>query len=255
MGKIMAIVTPMLLLKEHIASYLKSLIPSYVERIVHFDTSTGKTRVIYVAWKNMYAMKCSTYEFLGLTNNGYYMFVLWNNIRQKYEHIILRGELVEKALEIRSISNIWMMRDFAAVLMLSNYVQYASVKNSKLLGITLNRKDVSKRLRPFMNSILLQDNVSPSALYMLLVYLEHDMVNILDMKNSMCTYIDYDLNEFIIPYGDEYIYPSRSRPVEPCKPTMYEDIEDKNEISEHSGPSEVEELHESPHEQRKDKDL
>lgn len=254
MGKIMATVTPLLILKEHIGCYLKSLVPSYIERIVHFDTETGKTRAVYVAWKNMYSLKRSTYELLGLTKNGYYMIVLWNNIRQKYERIILRGELVERALEIRNISNIWMLRDFAAVLMLSNYVQYASIKSNSLLGITLNRRDVTKKLKPFMNSIHIENNVCPSALYMLLMYLEDDVVNVLDMKSSMCSYVDYDLNEVSVPYANEYLYPSGARPAEPCRPALYEDNPGKQD-SEHSAPSEVEELHETPVGYVKDKDL
>lgn len=257
MGKIMATVTPLLILKEHIGSYLKSLVPSYIERIVHFDTETGKTREVYVGWKNMYSMKRSIYELLGLTKNGYYMIVFWNNIHHKFERIILRGELVERALEIRNISNIWMMRDFAAVLMLSNYVQYASIKSNSLLGITLNRRDVTKKLKPFMNSIHIENNVCPSALYMLLMYLEDDTVNVLDMKNSMCSYVDYDLNEISIPYANEYLYPSGVRLAEPCRPTMYEDnLEKQNsEQSAPSAASEVEELHETPAGYVKDKDL
>ena len=254
LAKIMATVTPLLLAKEQFSQYFKSLFPSYIERIVHFDNKGGKTHVVYVARNNMYSMKRITYELLGLTRDGYYMFVVWNSFRSKYEHILLRGELVEKALEIKHIYNLWALHEHAIVLLLSNYVQYASVVNEKILGLTVNRKDVSKKLKPFMPSINIEDNVCPGALYMLLTYLDNDVVHMMTLKTSMCTYVNYDMEEVPIAYADQYIISSNltSHPVTPCAPTMYKDV---HQVKSHAptdieeDQNDVEELHEYPAQQ------
>jgi hypothetical protein len=256
LSKIMATVTPLLIVKEHIVYYFRSLVPSYIERIIHFDIKKGSTDVVYVGWKNMYSMKRATYNLLGLSREGYYMFVIWNKLHRKYEHIFLRGELVEKALEIKNIYNIWALHEEAIVLLLSNYVQYASIYKDTILGLTLNRKDITKKIKPFTRSLNIPDNACPSALYMLLTYLEDDVVHILTMKTSMCTYINYDMEEIPIPYGDKYIICSNSasNSIIPCTPTIYQDAEqEKKENKLVSVPtdveedlSEVEELHEQP---------
>ena len=203
----------------------------------------------------MYSMKRVTYELLGLTRDGYYMFVVWNSFRRKYEHILLRGELVEKALEIKHIYNMWALHEHAIVLLLSNYVQYASVVNEKILGLTVNHKDVSKKLKAFMPSINIEDNVCPGALYMLLTYLDDDLIHMMTLKTSMCTYVNYDMDEVPIAYADQYIISSNltSHPVTPCAPTMYQDV---HQVKSHAPTdieedldlnlNDVEELHEHP---------
>lgn len=256
LARIMATVTPLLIMKEYITQQFRSLLPSYIERIVHFDTQKGTTNEVYVGWRNMYSMKRATYELLGLTREGYYMFVIWNKMQGIYEHILLRGELVEKALEIKNIYNMWALHEQAIVLLLSNYVRYASINKDNILGLTLNRKDVTKRLKPFMLSLNIEDNVCPSALYMLLAYLDNDLVHMLTMKTSICTYMNYDMEEMPIPYADQYIISSNlaSHPVTPCAPTMYEDIQQATKdpapapvpVDIQEDLSEVEELHEQP---------
>lgn len=256
LARIMATVTPLLIMKEYITQQFRSLLPSYIERIVYFDNKNGHTDTIYVGWKNMYSMKRATYELIGLNREGYYMFVIWNKLESRYEHIFLRGELLEKALEIKNIYNLWALHEDAIVLLLANYVHYASYNKDNILGITLNRKDVTKRLKPFISCLNIEDNVCPSALYMLLTYLDHDLVHILTMKTSMCTYMNYDMEDIPIPYADQYIICSKvaNSPVTPCAPIVYQDVLAPSPESLEEEPTEPEELHEEPKESKEPKE-
>jgi hypothetical protein len=248
-GGLMAVVMPLVLLKNHLSSYLRSFMPSYVERIVHFDTKLGHTHVVYVAWKKLYSLKRATYEILGMPKDGYYMFVLWNSSKQKYDHIVLEVKLVEAALGIKNVYNMWAMNEFAIVLMLSNFVDYDRRRKNDILGISINHKDVTRRLRPFMPSITMENNVRPNVLRMLVGYLEGTPVHAIDIRSVHFMYTDYDLEEMVIDEANEYIVPvkMRSHPIVPmsCDASSSEKpshVYTKEKSA--SGTSEIEELFE-----------
>ena len=233
---IMAIVTPILILKEQFVSYINSFIPSYVERIVHFDTEDGNVTERYIAYKKKYSMKNALYEMMDLPKDGYYMFVVWNNLKQSYEHFIFQANLVKSALEIRNVYNLWTLHDFAISIMLSNFVSYSTLGVSKIIGITMNGKDITNQLKPYIKCLSVPNNVRPNVLYMLSQYLNNDATNRTDMDNSTCTYITDDMDEKQINESNRYIMPStvKNYPIYHVRPFLYEcgeeyDTEDKDE--------------------------
>ena len=254
MSKIMAVVAPLLIAREELAGYLRSFIPSYVERIVHFDVDDGKISEKYLARKNMYSLKNGTYELMGLPRDGYYMFVVWNNLRLCYEHHVLKADLVEKALETKNVQNMWAFHDHGIVMMLSNFVAYSNIGASRILGITLNREDATKKLKPFMKSISIQNNVCPKLLYMLTRYLDNGAISMIALRNSCCIYMNDDMDEVLVGQANEYLVKPSS---DICSHCLDDEDEDENDKGASNGCDEqIEELFEDPQdESEKDKDV
>lgn len=221
---IMAIVTPILILKEQFVSYINSFIPSYVERIVHFDTEDGNVTERYIAYKKGYSMKNALYEMMDLPRDGYYMFVVWNNLKQTYEHYIFQANLVKSALEIRNVYNLWTLHDFAISIMLSNFISYSTLGVSKIIGITMNGKDITNQIKPYIKCLSVPNNVRPNVLYMLSQYLNNDATIQTDMDNSTCTYITDDMEEIQINESNKYIMPStvKKHPIYHVRPFLYD---------------------------------
>ncbi len=205
LSRIIATITPIIIAKDHIVNYFKSYIPSYVERIVHFDTENGKITEKYVAKKNWYSIKNGVFELMGLPKEGYYMFVVWNSFKLSYERYVLQADLVEKALETKNVHNMWAFHDYAIVLMLSNFVSYSNIGATRIVGISLNREDVTKMLKPFMKSLNIPNNVRPNLLYMLTRYLDHDNINMISLRNSLCMYTNDDMDEIRIGKSNGYL--------------------------------------------------
>lgn len=254
-GKLMSMVMPVLIAKEHVRTYINSFFPSYIERIVHMDPSKGETKEIYVAFKKRYTIRNAVYDLLGLSKEGYYMFVVWNNMSLQYERYLIQANMLEKALEIKNIYNLWTLNEFAIILMLNNYVKYAGYGTNRIFQIFINRKDVTKKLRPFLSSISVPNNVRPNVLYMLVQYLNREEVNMIEMKSSFCVCTDYDLEEIRIPNATDYLFPQGTTD-NPIMPTIYREVELRAETdamssstNQTNSESEVEEIFEE-----KDKD-
>lgn len=207
LGKIMACITPLLVIKEHFQMCTNSFIPSYIERIVHFDTHYAKIHIKYIGRKNMYSIKNAHSDLMDLSETGYYLFHVWNKYNRKYEYYLLRTDLLTKALSIRNMNSIWAFHDYGIIQLLSNYIEYTLMNNSnnKILGITVNRKDETKVLKPFMSSIYIPNNITPFVLYMLSQYLRSERLYYVDAKGTECVYSDEELNEISIKKSDEYL--------------------------------------------------
>jgi hypothetical protein len=188
-------------------------------------------------------MKNALYEMMDLPKDGYYMFVMWNNLKQSYEHFILQANLVKSALEIRNVYNLWTLHDFAISIMLSNFITYSTLGVPKIIGITINGKDVTKQLKPYIKCLSIPNNVRPNVLYMLSHYLndDYDNINHKDANCAVCTYITEDMDEKQINESNKYIIPSilKNYPIYRAKPSLYacgdctdDDDEDEEEDEE-----------------------
>ena len=226
-GHVMSFVTPLFVLTNQLFTYCKSYKPSYVERIIHFDTENGKITEKYIAWKNRYSIKNGLYELMGLPKDGYYMIVVWNNMKLSYEHYILQANLVEKALEIKNIYNLWTLHDDAIVFLLSNYISYTNISTGKILGIALNKEDVTRILKPFMKCINLPKNIRPNVLYMLTKYLNKEPIDKDLMVNSTCIYTNEDMDKININKANQYLSSS------PNSYPIYHSCYEHNEHDEH----------------------
>lgn len=205
--KIFAVTAPLVMMKDTIVESCRQMIPSYVERIVHFDTETVTVTTKYVGRDKLYSTKRALYEMLDMPKSGYYMIRVWNNVSRRMESYILQADMLERALEIKNVYNIWAFHDFAIVLMLANFISYSNLCTSKIVGICVNGKDVTKTLKSFMLCINMPNNARPKLLYMLCRYLENEYINPSVATNSTCTIIDDEMDETHIKNANAYIHP------------------------------------------------
>lgn len=208
-SKIMAYITPFIILKEHIQFCVNSLIPSYIVKIVHFDTKYAKINTKYVGRSNCYSIKNAHADMMDLPDSGYYLFHVWNKHNQKYEYYLLKANLLTLALGIRNMNYIWALHDYGIIQLLSNYYDYTLMGlDNKIIGITINHNDETKVFKPFMNSIHIPNNITPFVLYMLSQYMKSERLYYVDAKTTHCVYCDENLNEISIKKSKEYLITS-----------------------------------------------
>lgn len=235
LGKLMACITPLIVLKEQLQLCANSFIPSYIARIVHFDTKYARMEVKYIGNKNRFSIKNAHSDLMDLPDTGYYMIHVWNRYSMKYEYYLLRADLLVKALGLRNMNCIWAFHDYGIIQLLSNFVEYTlmDVKNSRILAITVNGKDESKPLKPFMNSIHIPNNITPFVLYMLSQYMKGERMHYVDAKTTSCVYCDENLNEVCIKKPNEYLLQADQEMKCPlCCNISYTTSESKSEAGE-----------------------
>lgn len=208
-SKIMAYITPFIIMKEHLQLYANSFIPSYIVKIVHFDTKFAKINVKYVGRNNYYSIKNAHADMMDLSDNGYYLFHVWNKYKMKYEYYLLKANLLTLALGIRNMNYIWALHDYGIIQLLSNYYDYTLMGiDNKIIGITINHNDETKVFKPFMNSIHIPNNITPFILYMLSQYMKSEKLYYVDAKTTHCVYCDENLNEVCVKEAKEYLITS-----------------------------------------------
>lgn len=205
-SKIMTYITPFIILKEHVQLCINSFIPSYIVKIVHFDTKYAKINVKYVGSSNYYSIKNAHADMMDLSDNGYYLFHVWNKHKMKYEYYLLKASLLTLALGIRNMNYIWALHDYGIIQLLSSYYDYTLADtDNKIIGITINHNDETKVFKPFMNSIHIPNNITPFVLYMLSQYTKSERLFYVDAKTTHCVYCDENLNEVRVKEAKEYL--------------------------------------------------
>lgn len=207
LSRVIAYITPFIVVKEYLHSVSKSLIPSYVERIVHFDTKYAKIHTKYVGRNHLFSMKRAHPELMELPQTGYYVFHVWNQLKVRYEYYVLRADLLTEALGIKNINYIWALHDYGVIQLLSNFVEYSTLDiNKKIIGISINNnQDITKLMKPYMGSIHIPNNITPMILYMLTQYLKSERTLYIDALHTNCIYHDEELNDVLISKSKEYI--------------------------------------------------
>lgn len=208
--KVMGLITSIVVMKERIRNYFCSFFPSYVNKIVHFDTKCAKIDTLYVAKKNMYSLTKGHTNLVDIPDTGYYMFHVWNSKKVMYEYYLLKANIVVNALGTKDLTNIWAFHDYGMIKLLSTFVDYNNFGfNKKMVGISLNNVDESKILKPFFGSIYIKNNVTPFVLFMLTKYMRYEKFFYIDAKNTSCIYSDEDLNDICINNAYDYVFPTK----------------------------------------------
>lgn len=206
-GKIMAYATPFIIMKDQLKACVYSFFPSYIERIVHFDTDYAKLRSVYVGKDHLYSLKNGDVDLINLPETGHYLFHVWNSNILKYEYYLLKSDLLRSALGTKNIANLWAFHDYGIIQLMSSYIRYKTLgTEKKIVGITVNNIDETRTLRPFMESFYVENNVSPFVLYMLIKFIKNERTLYIDAKNSSCTYHDEELNDVYINNANEYLF-------------------------------------------------
>jgi hypothetical protein len=174
---------------------IRMMQPSHVISLVHIDPY-GKTitPIFKKGFSNDWSKSFTKLMFI--SNDGYYVFKLWNACTLSHEHIILNKHHICEALGIKYPSIIWVFSEFGLVSMLSSYVQMMSRRSSdfNLFAVMINGSDASFSIHPYIRSITIPQNITPSSLILLNVYANNHNITNTSLEHDIYT-IDYELNE------------------------------------------------------------
>lgn len=140
-------------------------IPSNIQQIAYIvSSSSSSTTVVY---KKPYWTQRETLSELSLQDDGFYSITLWNNESQDTQSYILSHDHLRAALHLTSLNYVGCVAEEAIVQSIDVYVQINQNKKEHLLDIVLGNVSIKGVLRPYLTTITMRDNLTPSGLVQL----------------------------------------------------------------------------------------
>ena len=178
---------------DDVKKYAKSFFPSQIVCVsLHINKLTDKvyqSTSLFPGWANSF---CSN-MYLPYVKEGYYRIDVWNSNVSSNQHYYLSVKQLEKALGLRYLSSWWAMTDFGIITMLSSYVSMMQMNKNCILGITIDGKDVTHILKPYLISLSLKGNCTARSVCSL--YCELSDIDPKKMDTDEVIFIDYDMIE------------------------------------------------------------
>lgn len=190
---------------DRVEKYLKSLIPSYVEKMEIISPSENFVTPFYEGYKSLCSWpKSFQVNRLLHCMDDYYVFRVWDSEEQKRNTYYMKGWILCEAIGLRHITYLWAYHDYALASLLCGATKKTK-QQWKILSIIYNGKDVTKDLKHILPSIAIPNNVTAKALVM--YYETCVLKKEFDPKKDddyTLTIVDCDLDEKVVK-NDEYV--------------------------------------------------
>lgn len=189
------------LLCIHISHSINRLFPSSIVEILYVDPHIRSVIPLYSpffptlsSWSHSQIHNKYSHT---PSNDGAYVFRVWNQETCEYENYILTPKHLFAAFQLKQIneasfSPLFAFSDIGIVTFLSNYINRKSFES--ILDIIIDGNPALDILQPYIRSINIPENLNAQTLTLWFVYLQSDypyimpIVDIFDDKNEKHTF-------------------------------------------------------------------
>jgi hypothetical protein len=169
------VVTPLMILTEHLKNIALSYVPSYVSEVLLVTTehATPQVRPLYRASDYYFSWHRAYATLMYVTDvHQYYVVTVWNSNTVRYETYFLNASHLCRALSIRTIGAWWAMSDFGIVSQLSAYLVSMRKASYGIYELRIGSEYIAEALAPVIRSLELPDNITARALYAYYAYVK-----------------------------------------------------------------------------------
>lgn len=207
-------------IRENVLDFVKSWIPPRVINAWHLDvqedassedeiTTTSNNQYhfhpIYTGWRTLWQWSQAFPDLMYCPARGYYLFeTVHTSPGTKFRSMyLLSAKHLSAALQMRGLFSMWALSDFGLCTLLSSHFLSKCPDTKRVFAILIDGKDVTNELKPYMSSIVLDDNLTADALCKLHAFV-HNTPYKKDDTNSVVL-VDYNLDE-VTYTGDEILF-------------------------------------------------
>lgn len=173
-------------LKHEIAKYYAWFVPSYVMNVWHLDGSYNASHHNFV-----------------FEEYGYYVIHYWYALAREVRKVCISAKLLKDALGITSLYRWSAFSEEGKCLSLASFFN-AQSPHSRIFAIHIGGKDVTHVLKPYIDSVTLDSNLTAKAVCELYYFLVGDPKG--EENTVMITNFDLEERTFT---RDEYLFPSK----------------------------------------------
>lgn len=206
-----AVVSPIIIVAEHLQNLVLGYIPSYVQEVVIVSPNNNigqppSVRRIYTASEYYFSWHRAFPVTAFITGeDDFYLFRVWNSQLCKESSYFLNAKHLTRALGLTSVRSLWALSDLGIVNSLEIYMQ--SVKNKRLgifdirigagtgSGTSGSSATASQRHAPIMASLDLPENITARGLCALDAFMFPSHQEKSDAPRYTVTVTNYELEE------------------------------------------------------------
>ena len=142
--------------------------PSSILDLFYVDPNTRIAIPLYApswpnfaSWSNWHANHTKSDFAHTPSQEGLYVFRVWNQATGKQEHYMLSPKHLLDALQLKSLTSMWAFSDVGVVNSLHKYQQLQSPPAPcTVVDLAIDGQSALPALKPYMSSIIMPDNVS-----------------------------------------------------------------------------------------------
>lgn len=195
---LMKIYTPIKYKQEQFTRWVLSWVPTYIHQVFYIpEKSSYVTQIFkhnsYQSWSNHTVTEL---------NQGYYLFVYWNNRTYQMERILMHSDHILKALKLTDLQNVLAFSDHCLIDLMIQYLKNNSYQS--IIDLFLDTENVFSKLHKYIPSFELQKNATARLVYLID---QCEKNHIIDLKQEDFKVVFYtDTLDEIIVNKDEFLY-------------------------------------------------
>lgn len=193
-----------------VAECIKSWVPMRVLDVWHWNNAgihEHEFMQLYQGAEHWWHWPNGHHRNMFAPSDGYYLIHTWGSEKKHKNYHFLSAKMLSTALQVRSLSTWWAMSDFGICALLSSFFLSKHPDTKRVFAIIIDGKDVTNELKPYMSSIVLDNNLTAAALCDLYFKVIKKVPAKKNEENTV-NLVDFELNERDI-VGDELLFQVR----------------------------------------------
>lgn len=189
--------------------WLKGWIPTHVMSVWHLDDKDHTFTNIYSATMNGLSWTRGHADTIFVPPSGFYLIDVWNVVERRRNRYFLSAAQLSNALQLKGLQSWWAMSDFGICTLLNSHMILASADKMRVFSVHIDGKDVTDVLNPFRTSLVLDDNLTATAVCDLYHHLSRQSFEKEDGEHSVVI-TDYDFRETSFN-GNDLLFPREAK--------------------------------------------
>lgn len=195
--------------RTFVADAVTAMLPAKIGNVWHLShCSEGKHEHefvhLYNGRANWWKWSRGMHRTMFAPSSGYYLIQTLNTNMGKTAYHFLSASKLSTAIQSRNLSNWWAFSDFGICTLLSSFFIACNPDTKRIFAIMINGKDATNDLKPYMSSIVIDNNITAAALCDLWAFIKK--IPRKKHETNSVTLVNYDFEEHIYK-GNEFLFP------------------------------------------------
>lgn len=182
---------------------VKSFVPATVVTVRHIDSGNRQLADIYSCTYSLFNWARGGLSTVRVPYSGFYLVTACNAEKNRFlSTYVLSAQQLNNAMQLRGLSSLWALSDFGFCKLLSSFYSKQNIDKHRIFAILIDGEDVTKDLLPYLDSIVMDDNLTARSLCLLY----ESICGFEDDALDSVVLVDHDLEERTVN-GDELLFP------------------------------------------------